>query len=308
MRLHRKMAALLGSSLALFVWGCTGDQVEDGADATARGLDKGGMVIESAGKAAGHKITDAGAGTKLEGAAKVTGNALETGGEKTHEILDKAGDKLKDVAPSVGKAVDKAGEKIKDLESKAGDKLKDAGAKIKEGAKDLGQKVKEEVKDLKDKASKALDKDKAPATDKNINQRLERPKTWRPPASVDASRASAERARAASLSSQLAWSLEQPTGVMHGWRTRAMLDGKGRQTQRWHVQSCQLATRRGDGRWTEPERRPRTGCFVLSARGNSRVTRTRKLRRRLRAARIVGPCYPTGTAQVSLLGPRPVRL
>ena len=114
MKLHRGIAALLASALALVVWGCTGEQVENSADATARGLDKGGRAIESAGQSAGQSIKNAGTGTKLENAAATTGNALDKGGEKTHELMDKAGDKIKDAAPAVGRAVDKAGEKVKD--------------------------------------------------------------------------------------------------------------------------------------------------------------------------------------------------
>ena len=47
----------------------------------ARGLDKAGGAIESAGKSVGDKIKESGAGTKLEGAAATTGNVLEKGGE-----------------------------------------------------------------------------------------------------------------------------------------------------------------------------------------------------------------------------------
>jgi len=184
MRIQRKMAAVLGSSLGLFLWGCTGDQVESGADATARGLGKGGGAVESAGKSVGAKLEHTGEGTKFEKVTKATGAAIERGGEKTHELLNKGGEKIKEAAPAVGRAVDKAGEKLKDLETKTVDKLKDAGSKIKEEAKDLGEKAGEKLKDLKektgeklkdlkDKASDALDKskdkdkEKTPATDKN---------------------------------------------------------------------------------------------------------------------------------------------
>ena len=45
MKLHRKVATLLAAPLALFLWGCSGDDVESGADATVRGLDKAGNAI-----------------------------------------------------------------------------------------------------------------------------------------------------------------------------------------------------------------------------------------------------------------------
>jgi hypothetical protein len=124
--------------MALVMWGCNSDQVESGAESTAKGLDKAGGGFEKVGKVLGKKIENAGEGTKLEGAANATGHMLEKGGEGTHKMLDKAGDKIKDAAPKVGEMVDKAGVKIKD-----------AGDKIKEGAKDL-----------KDKATNALSKDK----------------------------------------------------------------------------------------------------------------------------------------------------
>lgn len=164
MRLHRKLTAVLAASLALVVWGCNSEQVESGADATARGLDKAGGAMENAGKKLGDKLEHAGEGTKLERAAHATGVGLEKAGEKTHEVLDKAGEKIKDAAPAVGKAVDKAGEKIKDIEHKVADKAKDLGKSIKEEASDLKEKAGEKIKDLKDKASDALNKDKAPGS------------------------------------------------------------------------------------------------------------------------------------------------
>ncbi len=49
---------------------------------------------------------------------------------------------------------------------------------------------------------------------------------------------------------------------------------------RWHVQSCRLTTRRGDGRWTEPELlRSRAGCCVPSVRRNLADTRSLEQRR-----------------------------
>jgi hypothetical protein len=49
---------------------------------------------------------------------------------------------------------------------------------------------------------------------------------------------------------------------------------------RWHVQSCRLTTRRGDGRWTEPELlRSREGCCVPTARRNLADTRSLSERR-----------------------------
>ena len=125
MKMHWKISATLVSVLALCAWGCSSDQVESGAEATAKGLDKAGGAIESAGAAAGHKLEEVGKGTKAEKAAETAGAMLEKGGEKTHEVLDKAGDKIKETAPKVGKAVENAGEKIKegakDLKVKAGE-------------------------------------------------------------------------------------------------------------------------------------------------------------------------------------------
>jgi hypothetical protein len=164
MRLHRKLTAILAASLALVVWGCNSEQVESGAEATAKGLDKTGGALESAGKKLGDKIEHAGEGTKLEKAANATGAGLEKAGEKTHDALDAAGDKIKEAAPAVGKAVDKAGEKIKDMEHKAVDKAKDLGKAIKEEAGDLKEKAGDKLKELKDKASDALHKDKAPGS------------------------------------------------------------------------------------------------------------------------------------------------
>ena len=66
MRLHRKLTAILAASLALVVWGCNSDQVESGAEATAKGLDKAGGAIENAGEKLGKKLEHAGEGTKLE--------------------------------------------------------------------------------------------------------------------------------------------------------------------------------------------------------------------------------------------------
>jgi hypothetical protein len=162
MRNYRKSTAILAASLALVVWGCNSEQVESGADSAAKGLDKAGGAMETAGKKLGDKIEHAGVGTKLENAAAATGAGLEKAGEKTHEVLDKAGDKLKDAAPAVGKAVENAGEKLKDLEHKAVDKAKDLGKTIKEEASDLKEKAGEKLKDLKDKASDTLNKDKPP--------------------------------------------------------------------------------------------------------------------------------------------------
>jgi hypothetical protein len=137
MKLHLKLVAPLACAMALVVWGCNSEQVESGAESTAKGLDKAGGGFERVGKTLAKKVENAGEGTKLEGAANATGHMLEKGGEGTHKVLDKAGDKIKDAAVPVGKMVDKAGEKIKDA----------------------GEKIKEEVKDLKDKAGKALNKD-----------------------------------------------------------------------------------------------------------------------------------------------------
>src|ERR1022692_3099823 len=121
MKLHQKVVAPLACALALVLWGCNSEQVESGAESTAKGLDKTGGAVENVGNKLGQKLENAGKDTKLEGAANATGHMLEKGGEGTHKMFDKAGDKIRDVAPAVGKAIDKAGDKIKDLEDKAGD-------------------------------------------------------------------------------------------------------------------------------------------------------------------------------------------
>jgi hypothetical protein len=157
MRLHQKLVAPLACALALVLWGCNSEQVESGADSTAKGLDKAGGAIERGTGNLGKKIEHAGEGTKLEGAANATGHMLEKGGEGTHKVLDKAGDKIIDAAPGVGKAVDKAGDKIKDLKEKTV-----------EGAKNLGEKI-------KDKASDVLNKDKD--TDKDTDKDAAPPKS-----------------------------------------------------------------------------------------------------------------------------------
>ncbi len=152
MRIHQKMSPLLAASLALVLWGCNSDQVEDGADKAAAGLDRGGAAIERAGEKLGQKIEHAGEGTKFENAAHATGAGIEKAGEKIHEGATKIGDKAKEVAPKVGGAVEKAGETIKDLGHKAGETAKELGTKIKEEAKDLKDKAVDTAKDLKDKA------------------------------------------------------------------------------------------------------------------------------------------------------------
>ena len=56
-------------------------------------------------------LEDAAKGGKLEKAANVTGGALEKGGEKAHELLNKAPNS-RSTAPGLGKAAETAGEKI----------------------------------------------------------------------------------------------------------------------------------------------------------------------------------------------------
>ena len=145
---HRTLAAVAASSLGLFAWGCNSEQVETGAEATAKGLGKVGAAAESGGKAAGEKIKEAGAGTRFEKAADKTGEVMEKGGEKTKEVLDKAGEKVKEAGKSVGQAVDKAGEKLKDAKDKAVGEIKS-----------LESKAAAEIKDLKSKAADALKND-----------------------------------------------------------------------------------------------------------------------------------------------------
>jgi hypothetical protein len=77
MRPSGRIGGLLASSFALVLWGCTGDQVENSAEATAKGFENVGKTVESAGKSVGTKIEHAGEGTKLEGAAEATGKAIE---------------------------------------------------------------------------------------------------------------------------------------------------------------------------------------------------------------------------------------
>ncbi len=151
----RATFSLLLMPLAMVLWGCGGEQVESGANATARGMERVGGAMESAGNAVGHRLEEAGKGTKLEKVTTATGSALEAGGEKTHQVL----------GVSAGKAVDKAGEKIKQMEKTAGEKLKDlkekAGEKLgelKEKAGELKEKTAEELKVLKDKAKDLVNK------------------------------------------------------------------------------------------------------------------------------------------------------
>ena len=159
MRLHQKMTPLLAASLALVLWGCNSEQVENGADKAAQGLEKAGAAIEPAARNWARKSNTPAREPSSRSVANATGAGVEKAGEKIHEGATKLGDKAKEVAPSVGKAVDKAGEKIKEIEHKVVDKAKDLGTKIKEEAKDLKDKAGEKIKDLKDKASDALNKD-----------------------------------------------------------------------------------------------------------------------------------------------------
>ncbi len=47
MKLHQKLVAPVACALALVLWGCNSEQVESGAEATAKGLDKAGDAIEN---------------------------------------------------------------------------------------------------------------------------------------------------------------------------------------------------------------------------------------------------------------------
>jgi hypothetical protein len=156
MKRYQRTSALLASSVALVLWGCSGEQVESGSNATGRGMERAGGTIQSAGKTAGQKLKEVGAGTRAEKVTNATGAMLGTGGEKTHELLEKGGEKLKDLGVSAGKAVDKAGEKIKEIGETAGEKLKD-----------LKEKGGEKVKDLKEKAGKLLNKKEGDSKDKD---------------------------------------------------------------------------------------------------------------------------------------------
>jgi ElaB/YqjD/DUF883 family membrane-anchored ribosome-binding protein len=146
MNLHQRVSATLVSAFALFAGGCTGDQVESGADATARGLDKAGGAVESVSKSARHKLEDAAQGTKVEKAADSAGAMIEKGGVKTHEALDAAGEKIKDVAPKVGQAVEHAGDKLKEVAKET----KEKAGELKEKAGELLQKGKDAVSGKKD--------------------------------------------------------------------------------------------------------------------------------------------------------------
>ena len=42
MRLHQKLTSLLAASLALVLWGCNSEQVENTAEKTAKGLERRG--------------------------------------------------------------------------------------------------------------------------------------------------------------------------------------------------------------------------------------------------------------------------
>lgn len=133
MKLNHRLSSLFASCVALVLWGCSGEQVESGAEATANGMHKVGGALEHAGAATGKKLEDVAKGSKVEGAADAVAHGLEKGGEKAHAGLDKAGDKLKEASVPAGKMVDKAADKIKDV----------------------GKKVGEEIKELKDKATSA---------------------------------------------------------------------------------------------------------------------------------------------------------
>jgi hypothetical protein len=75
---------------------------------------------------------------------------------------------------------------------------------------------------------------------------------------------------------------------------------------RWHVQSCRLTTRRGDGRWTEPELlRSRAGCCVPTARRNLADTRSLSERRwKHTASGAAVPYFLASNRQDSVVLPR----
>jgi hypothetical protein len=142
----RKVSAALVPALAMLAWGCSSDQVESGAESTAKGLDRAGGAVESVSKAARHKLEDAAKGTKVENAVDSAGAMIEKGGVKTHEVLDAAGQKVKQAAPAVGKAVERAGEKFKEGVKE----VKDKAGELKEKAGELIQKGKDAVSGKKD--------------------------------------------------------------------------------------------------------------------------------------------------------------
>jgi hypothetical protein len=124
MKSNHKLSSLFAASLALGLWGCSGEQVENAGTATSNGLGKAGGAMEHAGASAGKKLEDAGKGTKAEGVANATAKGLEKGGEKANEVLHATGKKIEEASVPVGKAVDKAGQKLGEIEKKVVDEAK----------------------------------------------------------------------------------------------------------------------------------------------------------------------------------------
>ena len=107
--------------LAITAWGCNGEQIESGAKATAKGLERAGRRHRVGHQEPGREAQGNRHGLEARRGRGHDRRGHREGGEKTREVLDKTGEKLKEVAPAAGKAVDKAGEKLSELKDKAGE-------------------------------------------------------------------------------------------------------------------------------------------------------------------------------------------